>query len=142
MLWCNYQSLLSGWTVSLTLRQTSMYIITFGLKKKTLPGPQHHLNEAKCQITLYCIYCFHRSYTIHYFNKSMNLDYCFKEICGLVAYFTFTLNLNKELIKTKIKITNLSSKTFATSSWLLRSNSLFNAFQRSNSLPMFILALL
>lgn len=37
-LWCNYQSLLSGWTVSLTLRQTSMYIITFGLKKKPFRG--------------------------------------------------------------------------------------------------------
>lgn len=34
-LWCNYQSLLSGWTVSLTPRQTSMYIITCGFKKNS-----------------------------------------------------------------------------------------------------------
>lgn len=33
----------------------------------------------------------------------MNSDDCFEEIGGLVAHFTFTLNLNKELSKRKLK---------------------------------------
>lgn len=68
MLWCNYQSLLSGWTVSLTLRQTSMYIVTYGLKKFPFRGLNIILTRPTEWVTLdyktLYSYCFHRSYSL------------------------------------------------------------------------------